>query len=92
MDHSFFLRAKRLLDRERATEVDHRMMVAALAAHQAASPTARASAGDGQPCGKRGSGEPLPEIILGSESWRDAAAAQGGCFNRSIAGRRVNGS
>jgi hypothetical protein len=92
MDQGFFLRAQRLLGRDRPAAVDHGMLSAALAAHQESTRTARAEASLGRTDGRAVVHEPLPELILAGRCWREAAAAQGGCFNRSIAGRSVNGS
>ena len=90
MDQAFLLRAQRMFDRERTAGLDYGVMVAALATHQSASRTALAAAA--QRALPAQAAEPLPELILGHEFWREAAAAQGGCFNRSIAGHGVNGS
>ncbi len=82
-----------MLGRDRSAVVDHGMLVASLAAHQSASRTARAEALARQ--SDRSSplaSDPLPELILGGRAWREAAAAQQGCFNGSIAKQRVNGS
>jgi hypothetical protein len=92
MDQSFFLRAERILARERAASVQHDVMVAALAAHQSASVTARIAASQREERAALAAAEPLPELILGRDCWREAVSAQGGCFNRSIAGHGVNGS
>jgi hypothetical protein len=81
MDHAFFLRAERMLAREPAA-IDHRMLVASLAAHQAASPTARAVRTD---CaiGFDRPGEALAELLAGGPAWRTARRAQRGSFHRA---------
>jgi hypothetical protein len=92
MDQSFFLRAERMLVRDRTAGIDHGMLVAALEAHQAASRTARIAASERRQREPASAAEPLPELILGGQCWREAVSAQRGCFNRSIAGHGVNGS
>ena len=89
MDQSFFLRAKRLLDRAPAPP-SHQALLDHLAAQRAASPTARASAQaptlmdpDNQPGA-------LAALILGEPGWRAARRIQRGCFNRAATARRVN--
>lgn len=86
MDMGVFRRAQQLLDRREPAGMDHAMLVAALAAHQAASATARAArAGDADPS----AGDPLVELLTGGPEWRDAVRAQGGRFSRAEAGRDV---
>ncbi len=93
MDQTFFLRAERMLVKSRPAAIDHDVLVATLAAHQAASRTAREEAQAKEADGNQSlPADPLPELILGGRAWRNAAAAQGGCFNRAIAKHPVNGS
>jgi hypothetical protein len=82
MDFAFFRRAQRLLDSGAPAELDYRVMVATLAALQSTSATARAAAlGAGGGPGAVAGRHPLAEILTDGAGWRDAVAAQGGCFN-----------
>ena len=91
MDVNFLLRGRRGLGESRPARLDHRMLTAALAAQQSASAAARAQAAATVPPGDCGADrEPLSELLLGGPQWREAAAAQKGCFNRAGMKRRVN--
>jgi hypothetical protein len=93
MDQSFFLRAERMLAGSRPAPVDRDMLLATLAGYQSATRTAREEARARTGAGACDfPGEPLPEIILGGRGWREAAAMQGGCFNRAIAKQAIYGS
>ena len=83
MDHSFLLRAERLLDRSAAAPaIDHSLLVAVLTAHQAATATARAAArAAGSPAWERPS-DALVELLVGGPAWRAARRAQRGSFHR----------
>lgn len=84
----FFVRARRLLARNKPAGIDHAMLVATLDAHQAASATARAAAqtaGAGQEADR----DPLTELLNGGPQWRAAVRAQGGRFSRAGTGRGV---
>ena len=82
MDFAFFRRAQRLLDQRTPAELDYRVMVATLAAMQSTSATARAAAlGAGRGAAAAGDRHPLAEILADGAGWREAVAAQGGCFN-----------
>jgi hypothetical protein len=89
MDQAFFLRAKQLLDQRRPARLDHRMLVAAVVARQAASPSARAAArtGDRE---SQAAADTLVALLLARPEWRPAATIQRGCFNRAVAARAVN--
>jgi hypothetical protein len=81
MDHAFFLRAERMLAREPAG-IDYRMMVASLAAHQAASATARAA----RSCSRAPAFAPggaLAELLAGGPAWPSALRVQRGSFHRA---------
>ena len=85
MDESFQLRAEKLLRGSRPARLDHAMLTAALAAQRAtngAPPPARD--------GAIAPSDPLTEILLAGPRWRQAAAAQLGCFNRTEVKRRLN--
>jgi hypothetical protein len=88
MDLAFLSRAERLLARPTAAPaIDYGVLVATLAAHQAASATARAAAAD---AGARRWDEPrdaLVELLAAGPAWRDACRAQGGCFRRAPFGK-----
>lgn len=91
MDQSFFLRAQRMFEDSRPAPVAHDMLTAAIAARQAASPTARAQAerAFGRPLSEE---EVLVEILIGGPCWREAALRQGGRFARPGKERGGNGS
>ena len=84
----FLRRAERLLARDRASHLDHGMLMAALATRrrtetvQAPDRAVEAVAEQAE--------EPLVELLLGGPDWRQALSAQRGCFSRAEAGRRVN--
>jgi hypothetical protein len=86
MDHAFLRRAERMLARPSAAPaIDHGVLVATLAAHQAESATARAAA-----TGARRWDEPrdaLVELLAAGPAWRDAARAQSGSFRRLAYGK-----
>jgi len=90
MDESFQLRGKRLLNGRRPAPLDHEMLSAALTAQQSASAAACAQARAANGHAPRAEADPLTEILLAGSDWREAAAAQHGCFNRAEAGRRLN--
>jgi hypothetical protein len=88
MDESFFLRARRLLDRQPAA-LTHADLLAQLAARQAACPTVQASREPAAPRELPGEPDAVAALILGESGWRRAASIQHGCFNRAAAIRRV---
>ena len=88
MDESFHLRARRLLGRPQVAQLDYSMLTASLAAHAAASAAAQAQARAAAQA--NGPAEPLGEIVLAGNQWREAADAQRGCFNRSAVKHRLN--
>ena len=79
MDLSFFRRDASFAGRT-AARLDYGVLVATLATMQSASAAARAVAGlgEGSVISRH---RPLVELLLGGPGWRDAVAAQGGCFN-----------
>ena len=82
MDLAFLMRAERMLAREPMPALDHSMLVAALAVHQAASPTARAAAeARGRGGDWRGRHHALAELLAGGPAWREARRAQRGSFH-----------
>ena len=86
MDQAFFLRAERILARELVPAIDHGVLVAALAAHQAASPTARAAASRSGLAYWERPNEALAELLAGGPAWREARQAQRGSFHRRSPG------
>jgi hypothetical protein len=87
MDLAFLLRAERMLDRRSESGIDYGVLVATLAAHQAASVTGRAAALRAQrhrAFGRRN--EALVELLTAGPAWREAGRTLGGSFNRKIAG------
>lgn len=91
MDQSFFLRAKLLLDQRQPRRLDHALLVRTVTARQGATPCAQAATrarGGAAPV----QGNPLVAVLIGGPEPRQAAAAQGGCFNRVAAARLVNRS
>lgn len=88
MDESFQLRARRLLGRQQTAKLDYSMLTASLAAHAASSAAAQAQAR--AEAHASGPAEPLGEIVLAGEQWREAADAQRGCFNRAAVKHRLN--
>ena len=89
MDESFQLRARRMLDRRQAAQLDFSMLSATLAAQQSATPAARAHLLV-PPAAVDAGGDPLTEILLAGPDWPRAASAQRGCFNRAESKRRRN--
>jgi hypothetical protein len=84
MDLSFFRRAEARFAGRSPARLDYRVLVATLATMQSASPAARAAAGTGEGSMISRHG-PLVELLLGGPSWREAVAAQAGCFNQAQA-------
>jgi 3-hydroxyisobutyrate dehydrogenase-like beta-hydroxyacid dehydrogenase len=85
MDLSSFRRGMGAWAGRRAARPDYRVLVATLEAVQSASPAARALRG------ARVSAQTLPRhdclvaLLLGTPHWREAVAAQGGCFHGEAA-------
>jgi hypothetical protein len=89
MDQSFFLRAKRLLDR-RPSVPSHSVLLDHLAAQRASSLTVRASTLLPAAAEPADGSDALCALILAEPEWRIAGRIQRGCFNRSATARRVN--
>lgn len=82
MDLSFFRRAEQRFAGRLDVALDYGLLVAMLRAHQLSTPAACAEA--------RGAVAPriecpLAELLLGGDGWRQAVAAQQGCFNPAYA-------
>ena len=90
MDMAFLRRAEQMLGDREPVRLDHALLMAALAAQQAASAAAR-SQGEGPRARVDGApDDPLTELLLAGPAWRRAASQQRGCFSRAEAGRRIN--
>ena len=92
MDLAFLSRADRMLGRSRAAPaIDYDVLVAMLAAHQAASATARAAAA--RAAGGRRLDAPqaaLAELLAAGPRWTEARRAQRGSFHPGAAAAAVN--
>jgi hypothetical protein len=82
MDLSFLRSAGMRFAGRSAARLDYGVLVATLEAVQSASAAARAVRGDGGEGQRAFRHDPLVELLLGGPGWREAAAAQEGCFNR----------
>ena len=92
MDLSFSRSAQTRFASRAAARLDYGVLVATLDAMQSASAAARAVRGLGGAGSAVFRHDPLVELLLGGPGWREAVAAQGGCFNRlhaRPAGNRV---
>ncbi|HEX8644792.1 MAG TPA: hypothetical protein VF702_12855 [Allosphingosinicella sp.] len=90
MDLAFLSRAERMLARDQAAHgIDYGVLVATLAAHQAASATARAAAASHRGSWDRPN-DALAELLAAGPAWRAAARAQSGSFNPRAASAAVN--
>jgi hypothetical protein len=91
MDLSFFRRAQATFARSGTAPLDYRVLVASLEAMQSASPAARSIRSGPEAADMSPGHDPIVELLLGGPAWRDAVAAQRGCFNRAqvkFGGRR----
>ena len=86
MDLSFFRRAQLRFSARTPARLDYGVLVATLEAAQSTSAAARAVRGLGCQGALSQGDDPLVELLLGGPEWREALAAQGGCFNRRFAG------
>ncbi|HEX8222646.1 MAG TPA: hypothetical protein VF605_02380 [Allosphingosinicella sp.] len=79
MDLSFFRRAEQRFASRTPARLDFGMLVATLRSQREERPAApeRAPAPS--------MADPIAEILLAGPAWREAVAAQGGCFNREVA-------
>jgi hypothetical protein len=81
MDLSFFRRAEQRFASRTPARLDFGMLVVALRAQHDASPAALARAA--APAARFA--DPIAEILLAGPGWREAVAAQRGCFNPEVA-------
>ena len=85
MDLSFFRRAQSRFASRTPARLDYGVLVATLEAAQSASVAARTVRGLGIAGMAAPRQDALVELLLGGPDWREALAAQGGCFNRAQA-------
>jgi len=84
MDLAFLMRAERILERQPAPAIEHSLLVASLAAHQAASATARAAERRRRGGDWRHPGDALAELLACGPAWREARRAQRGSFGIGV--------
>jgi hypothetical protein len=82
MDLSFFRRAEQRFAGRRPARLDYGMLVATLRLQRESS---RSEPADCEAPPTRRCADPLAEILLAGPAWRDAVAAQRGCFNPAFA-------
>jgi hypothetical protein len=88
MDLSFFRRADAAFARGRGAPLDYPVLVATLEAIQSASPAARSIRSCPEAADLSPGRDPIVELLLGGPAWREAVAAQRGCFSRAQARAR----
>lgn len=81
MDLSFFRRAEQRFASRAPARLDFGMFVATLRTRRDAAPAAAARAA----APAMSIADPIAEILLAGPAWREAVAAQRGCFNRAFA-------
>jgi hypothetical protein len=79
MDLSFFRRAEQRFASRTPARLDFGMLVAILRSQREVQPAAVARSAPPS------FADPIAEILLAGPAWREAVAAQGGCFNPAIA-------
>ena len=82
MDLSFFRRAEQRFASRTPARLDFGMLVATLRSQREAAPV-----GGGEATAPRAArvADPIAEILLAGPAWREAVAAQRGCFNPAFA-------
>jgi len=83
MDLSFFRRAEQRFASRTPARLDFGMLVATLRTQRDAGPAASARAAASAPAPSFA--DPIAEILLAGPGWREAVAAQRGCFNPAYA-------
>ena len=83
MDLSFFRRAEQRFASRAPARLDFGMLVATLQTRRDSAPTALTGAGASAPAACFA--DPIAEILLAGPAWREAVAAQRGCFNPAYA-------
>jgi hypothetical protein len=81
MDLSFFRRAEQRFASRAPAGLDFGMLVATLRTQRDSAPPAAARAAAAPPR----IADPIAEILLAGPGWREAVAAQRGCFNPAFA-------
>jgi hypothetical protein len=79
MDLSFFRRAEQRFASRAPARLDFGMLVATLRSQSEVRPAAPTRAAVPR------FADPIAEILLAGPAWREAVAAQGGCFNLKVA-------
>jgi hypothetical protein len=80
MDLSFFRRAEQRFASRTPARLDFGMLVAALRTQRDAAPESPA-----RRAAPAHFADPIAEILLAGPAWREAVAAQRGCFNLEVA-------
>ncbi|MFL6845371.1 MAG: hypothetical protein ACJ8ER_10880 [Allosphingosinicella sp.] len=80
MDLSFFRRAEQRFASKAPASLDFGMLVATLRAQRESAPPAAVA-----PVPAARIADPIAEILLAGAGWREAVAAQRGCFNPAFA-------
>ena len=80
MDLSFFRRAEQRFASRAPAYLDFDMLVAALRTQREAAPAAAEALAPAA-----GIADPIAEILIAGPGWREAVAAQRGCFNPAFA-------
>ena len=86
---AFLRRAEQMLAESQPARLDHQLLLDVLAAQrvpQTAEETDRAT----ELQASEGGEDPLVEVLLGGDGYRQARSQQRGCFSRAEAGRHVN--
>ncbi|MET1110789.1 MAG: hypothetical protein ABWX67_04590 [Allosphingosinicella sp.] len=83
MDLSFFRRAEQRFASRTPAGLDFGMLVATLRTQRDSAPAS--SAQTAAPAAAAGIADPIAEILLAGPGWREAVAAQRGCFNPAYA-------
>ena len=82
MDLSFFRRAEQRFASRTPARLDFGMLVATLRSQRESAPAACAGASASAPAERFA--DPIAEILLAGPGWREAVAAQRGCFNPEV--------
>ena len=79
MDLSFFRRAEQRFASRTPARLDFDLLVATLRSQREVAPVPRTRTAAPRLA------DPIAEILLAGPAWREAVAAQGGCFNPEVA-------
>jgi hypothetical protein len=83
MDLSFFRRAEQRFASRAPARLDFGMLVATLRTQRESGPAASVHSAASAPAASIA--DPIAEILLAGPGWREAVAAQRGCFNPAFA-------